>query len=353
MNKTIAVLPGDGVGPEIINEAIKVLEKIASKFNHIFTYQNALIGGAAFDKFQTHLPDETMRICKNADAILLGAVGGPVEAQTDPKWKDAEKNSLLGLRKELQLNVNIRPAKIYGKLANLSPIKPEIISKRVDILFVRELIGGIYFGEHKTTGDTATDVMSYSKELIEVPVRFAFEAAKLRKKKVTVIDKANVLDCSRLWRKVVDEIAPNYPDIRYEYMFVDNASMQLIKDPASFDVAVTENMFGDILTDLASVLPGSLGLMPSASIGENYALYEPIHGSAPDIAKQNIANPIATILSVAMLLRYSFKLEAEALAIENAVEQAINNGIRTKDIVTEGINPVGTEEMGNNIISRI
>ncbi|MBP9759169.1 3-isopropylmalate dehydrogenase [Candidatus Dojkabacteria bacterium] len=353
MNKTIAVLPGDGIGPDIISEAIKVLEKIASKYNHTFTFQNALIGGAAFDKFQTHLPDETMRICKKADAILLGAIGGPVEAQADPKWKDAEKNSLLGLRKELKLNINIRPAKLYGKLANLSPIKPEIINKGVDILFIRELIGGIYFGEHKTNGDIATDVMSYSKELIEIPVKFAFEAAKLRKKKVTVIDKANVLDCSRLWRKVVEEIAPDYPDIKYEFMFVDNASMQLIKDPASFDVAVTENMFGDILTDLASVLPGSLGLMPSASIGAQYALYEPIHGSAPDIANQDIANPIATILSAAMLLRHSFKLETEALAIEHAVEQTINEGIRTKDIITEGIVPIGTKEMGENIIKRI
>lgn len=352
MNKVIALIPGDGVGPEVMNEAKKVLNKVAEKFGHKFEYKEALAGGAAYDVHGVHLPSETLEIAKSADAVMLGAVGGPVSAQNEPKWKDAEKNSLLTLRKELQLNINLRPSKLYSKLSNLSPLKPEIVEKGVDILFIRELIGGIYFGEHKDMGEKAEDVMSYTWEQIEIPVRYAFEAAKKRKKKVTIIDKANVLECSRLWRKVTEKVAPDFPEIEFEYMFVDNASMQLIKNPAYFDVAVTENMFGDILTDMASVLPGSLGLMPSASIGKQYKMYEPIHGSAPDIAGQNIVNPIATILSAALMLRHSFKLETEAQAIETAVEKVINEGIRTKDIAGEG-EFVGTKEMGDAIAERI
>lgn len=354
MKKTIALLPGDGVGAEIIEQAVKSLDAVAKKFGHEFAYQEALVGGAAFDKYANHLPEETIAICEKADAMLLGAVGGPVEAQEDPKWKDAEKNSILGLRKKFELNVNLRPAKVFPLLSNLSPLKKEIIDLGVDFVIVRELIGGIYFGEHHTEGDkSAYDIMSYTREQIEIAVKFAFEAAQLRKKKVTLVDKANVLDTSRFWRKILEEIAPNYPEVEYEFMFVDNASMQIIKKPSYFDVIVTENMFGDILSDAASVLPGSLGLMPSASLGKKYALYEPIHGSAPNHTGKNDINPIATIQSAAMLLRYSFQMEKEAQAIEDAVMQTLEAGIRTYDIAQEGEQSIGTKEMGDEIAARI
>lgn len=353
MKKTIAILPGDGVGPEIMTEALKILDKIASKFHHTFIYKKALLGGAAYDKYQTHFPEETISICRDADAILMGAVGGPVDAQDDLKWKDAEKNSILGIRKHFELNVNLRPVKLYSKLSNLSPLRKDIIKKGVDFIIIRELIGDIYFGEHKTDGDTAKDVMQYTKKQIEIPIKFAFEAAKLRKKKVILVDKANVLDCSRLWRKVAEEIKALYPEIELEYMFVDNAAMQIIRNPSYFDVLVTSNMFGDILSDAASVLPGSLGLMPSASIGEKYTLYEPIHGSAPKYTGQNVVNPIAMILSTAMMLRYSFNLEKEAESIEKAVEMVISQKIRTKDIAEDNIKPVGTSEMGDAILNKI
>jgi 3-isopropylmalate dehydrogenase len=356
MNKHIALLPGDGVGPEIIDAAVKVLDKVASKYNHKFTYTELAVGGAGYDKYQNHLPTETIEVCKKADAMLLGAVGGPVDAQTDPKWKDAEKNSILGLRKEFSLNVNLRPAKVFPLLSDLSPLKKEIIDNGVDFVIVRELIGGIYFGEHKTAedGNSAYDVMSYNREQISIAVKFAFESAMLRNKRLTLVDKANVLDTSRLWRKITEEYAVNYPEVTYDFMFVDNASMQIVKNPSSFDVIVTSNMFGDILSDTASVLPGSLGLMPSASLGEKYALYEPIHGSAPKHAGQNTINPIATILSASMMLRYSFNLNQEADDIDQAVEQALAQGYRTKDIVgNSGIAPIRTQEMAEAIIKFI
>ncbi|MDP3975509.1 MAG: 3-isopropylmalate dehydrogenase [bacterium] len=353
MNHSIAVLPGDGIGPEVMAEAIKVLDAIAKKFNHEFTYRQALIGGAAFVKYGQHLPEETVEICKNSNAILFGSVGGPVDQQDQPKWKDCEKNALLGLRKIFDLAVNVRPAKVYPMLASLSPLKAEIIEKGIDLVIIRELVGGIYFGEHKTEGDLAHDVMSYDRAQIERPLHFAFQAAQKRRKKLTVVDKANVLDTSRLWRKVAQEMAPQYPNVAMDFLFVDNAAMQLIKNPSSFDVIVTENMFGDILSDIASVLPGSLGLMPSASLGNKLHLYEPIGGSAPDIAGQNKANPIAQILSTALMLRYSFALEEEAQAIENAVQTALESGARTGDIASSDELILSTVEMGQKILEKI
>lgn len=352
MNKKITLLPGDGIGPEIVAEAVKILELIANKYNHSFEFTEALVGGAAYDEFQTHLPEETLTACKSADAILLGAIGGPVAEQDQPKWKDAEKNALLGIRKEFGLSINLRPIQVLPELTNLSPLKQEIIERGIDIMIVRELIGGIYFGEHKTEGDIAHDVMTYTKEQIQTAVEFGFTAAMKRNKKMTLVDKANVLDTSRLWRRVTEEIAPNFPEVELEYMYVDNAAMQLIKNPSSFDVLVTSNMFGDILSDAGSVLPGSLGMMPSASLGKQYAMYEPIHGSAPDIAGRGIANPIATILSAAMMLKYSFDLQVESDAIEQAVRKAIESGARTGDIAN-GSESIGGVEMGEQIRSFI
>jgi 3-isopropylmalate dehydrogenase len=351
MNKKIAILPGDGIGPDIIESAVRVIKKIEEKYSHSFELNYGLIGGAAYDKYSNHLPEETIELCKNSDAILLGAIGGPVDAQDQPKWKDAEKNSLLGIRKILELNVNLRPVFLNSELSHLSPIKKEIIDKGIDFLIIRELIGDVYFGEHVNEGDSAYDVMRYTKSQVETAIIYAFESALRRRKKVTIVDKANVLESSRLWRRVGDEIATQYPSVEMDYMYVDNAAMQIIKNPSYFDVLVTGNLFGDILSDAASVLPGSLGLMPSASIGKEYALYEPIHGSAPDIAGQNIANPIATIMSVAMMFKYSFDMIKESDAIENAINQTIKNGFRTKDIGSE--NFVGTVEMTDEIIQQI
>jgi len=363
MNKKIALLPGDGIGPEIITEAVKVLDTVAKKYGHKFEYTTSLVGGAAYDKYENHLPEETITACKEADAMFLGAVGGPVDISNLEefshtaefrKWKDAEKNSILGLRKKFGLSINLRPIKVYPTLSNLSPLKKEIIEQGVDIMIVRELIGGIYFGEHKTEGDTAWDIMKYTKEQISVAMKAGFEAASKRKNNLVVVDKANVLDTSRLWRKVAEEMSSEYPKVNLDFMFVDNASQQLIKNPSQFDVIVTSNMFGDILSDAGSVLPGSLGLMPSASIGDKYALYESIHGSAPKYTGQNKINPIATILSGAMMLRYSFNLNNEANAIENAVQEVIKKGLRTKDIIgDEDITPIGTVEMGDKIAEMI
>lgn len=352
MNKSIALLPGDGIGPEIVSEAVKVLNKIAEKYDYEFEYKDALVGGAAYEEFEQHLPEETIEICKNADAMFLGAVGGPVDKQDEPKWKDSEKNAILGLRKIFNLNVNLRPVKVYPLLSDLSPLKKEIIDEGVNFVIVRELIGGIYFGEHKTEGDKAIDVMEYTVEQIEIALKAGFDAAELGDKKLTIVDKANVLDTSRLWRRVANEMSPDYPEVDMEFMYVDNAAMQIIKNPSYFKVMVTGNMFGDILSDAASVLPGSLGMMPSASIGEEYALYEPIHGSAPDIAGQGIANPMATILSAAMMLRYSFKADEAAEDIERAVEETIKDGIMTGDIA-RGNKSYSTEEVGDAVVERI
>mmetsp|Transcript_26618 Transcript_26618/g.61180 ORF Transcript_26618/g.61180 Transcript_26618/m.61180 type:complete len:365 (-) Transcript_26618:53-1147(-) len=361
VNKKIAVLAGDGIGPEVMSEATKVLEKVAELYGHKFEFTEANVGGAAWAACEaagetpSHLPSKTVETCASSDAILFGSVGGPVSEQHEPKWKDCEKNALLGLRKRFNLGNNLRPSKVYPFLAHLCPLKPSIIEAGVDILVVRELVGGIYFGEHKRDGDKAWDVMDYTADGIRKPVVFAFEAAKLRSKKVTVVDKANVLETSRLWREVAREVAKGYPDIELEFMYVDNAAMQIIQRPSAFDVIATENMFGDILSDAASVLPGSLGLMPSASLGDSIHMYEPSGGSAPDIAGKGVANPIAQILSAAMMLRYSFQLEVEASAIEAAVEQTLKSGTLTGDLRREGDpgKAVSTSEMGDAVVAAL
>ncbi|KAF1315042.1 3-isopropylmalate dehydrogenase, partial [Globisporangium splendens] len=349
----IAVLAGDGIGPEVCAEAVKVLQTVGELYQHEFTFEHALCGGASYDEYKTHLPQTTIDTVANSDAVLFGSIGGPPDAQEDPKWKDAEKNCLLGLRKNFQLAVNIRPAKIYSMLPDLSPLKPSIIASGVDMVIIRELVSGIYFGEHATKDGVATDVMKYSEDEIRIPMKFAFETAQNRTKKLTVVDKANVLDCSRLWRKVAKEVAQDYPEVAYDFMYIDNAVMQLIRNPSQFDVIVTGNMFGDILSDAASVLPGSLGLMPSASLGNRVHLFEPIGGSAPDIAGKGIANPIAQILSAALLLRYSFHMEKEAQLIENAVEKVLEDGVRTGDLTKDRTQIVGTTAMGDAIIAKI
>ena len=356
MNKTIAVIRGDGIGPEIVNEAIKVLDKIAEKYGHTFTYDDVDMGGIAIDKWGDPLPQAMLDKCLAADSVLLGAVGGP-------KWEglpgpQRPEKGLLRLRAGMGLYSNLRPAKLWPQLAQASPLKPSIVEKGIDFLVVRELISGIYFGEHKTVEQNgekvATDVMLYAEHEIERIGRIAFETAMKRRKKVTCVDKANVLDTSRLWRAVLHRIEEEYPEVEYGEMFVDNASMQLVKDPSQFDVIVTGNMFGDILSDEASMLTGTIGMIPSSSLGDGTrGMYEPIHGSAPDIAGQNKANPIGTILSAAMMLKYSFGMDAEAAAIEAAVEQALNDGLRTADMMAEGCTPASCSEMGDAIAARL
>lgn len=304
-----------------MKEALKVLRTVEEIRSDVrFETSSHPIGGAAWDACGVHFPESTRDACKRSDAILFGSIGGPVDEASHPKWADAERNALLGLRKAFNLAVNLRPAVVYPMLASLSPLRPDIIAKGVDILVVRELVGGIYFGEHKTSGSRAVDVMEYNEAQIEVALRYAFEASRSRSKKVTVVDKANVLDCSRLWRKVANTVSTEFPDVHMDFMLVDNAAMQIIRAPSQFDVLVTENMFGDILSDAASVLPGSLGLMPSASLGDTVHMYEPSGGSAPDIAGMGKANPIAQVLSGALMLRYSFQMETEAALIEKAIE---------------------------------
>ena len=356
MNKTIAVIRGDGIGPEIVNEAIKVLDKIAEKYGHTFTYDDVDMGGVAIDKWGDPLPQAMLDKCLAADSVLLGAVGGP-------KWEglpgpQRPEKGLLRLRAGMGLYSNLRPAKLWPQLAQASPLKPSIVEKGIDFLVVRELISGIYFGEHKTVEQNgekvATDVMLYAEHEIERIGRIAFETAMKRRKKVTCVDKANVLDSSRLWRAVLHRIKEEYPEGEDGEMFVDNASMQLVKDPSQFDVIVTGNMFGDILSDEASMLTGTIGMIPSSSLGDGTrGMYEPIHGSAPDIASQNKANPIGTILSAAMMLKYSFGMDAEAAAIEAAVEQALNDGLRTADMMAEGCTPATCSEMGDAIAARL
>ena len=356
MNKTIAVIRGDGIGPEIVNEAIKVLDKIAEKYGHTFTYDDVDMGGVAIDKWGDPLPQAMLDKCLAADSVLLGAVGGP-------KWEglpgpQRPEKGLLRLRAGMGLYSNLRPAKLWPQLADASPLKPSIVEKGIDFLVVRELISGIYFGEHKTVEENgekvATDVMLYAEHEIERIGRIAFETAMKRRKKVTCVDKANVLDTSRLWRAVLHRIKEEYPEVEYGEMFVDNASMQLVKDPSQFDVIVTGNMFGDILSDEASMLTGTIGMIPSSSLGDGTrGMYEPIHGSAPDIAGQNKANPIGTILSAAMMLKYSFGMDAEAAAIEAAVNKALNDGLRTADMMAEGCIPASCSEMGDAIAARL
>ena len=358
MNYKVALIRGDGIGPEIVNEAVKVMETMGQKFGHTFAFEDILMGGCAIDAVGKSYPDGTAEKCKACDAVLLGAVGGP-------KWghsTEAEKRpetALLSIRKDLGLYANLRPAALRPALTDACPLKKETADRGIDLMIVRELTGGIYFGkrEHYNTedrGEEAADRMAYSEKEIERIGRRAFELARLRRKKVASVDKANVLETSRLWRKVMHRLAEEYADVAYEDVLVDNAAMQLVRDPGQFDVVVTENMFGDILSDEASMITGSIGLLPSASIGDTApGLYEPIHGSAPDIAGQDKANPIATILSVAMMFRYSFQLPREAKAIEDAVDAVLNEGWRTADIAAPGQQVIGTQRMGQLIREKI
>ncbi len=352
MTYKIAVIKGDGIGPEIVDEAIKILKKIGEKYKHEFEFTEVLAGGAAIDKAGKNLPEETLKICKESNAVILGAVGGP-------KWDSLPGNerpekALLALRKELNLYSNIRPAVMFDTLKNTCPLKPEIVKGGMDVVIVRELTGGIYFGKKFTEGTYACDCMEYSKYEIERIAHQAFKIARTRNKKVTSVDKSNVLETSRLWRKTLEEVSAEYPDVELSHLYVDNAAMQLVVNPKQFDVIVTENMFGDILSDEASIITGSIGLLPSASLGDNnFGMYEPIHGSAPDIAGQGKANPIATILSAAMMLRYTFGLYEESNCIEDAVKKALSNGHRTSDISRKGEKASTTSEMGDIIAENI
>ncbi len=353
MTKNIAVLSGDGIGPEIMKEAIKVLNAV-EKFN----FTEALIGGAAYDKFQNHFPKETADLCEKSDAILFGSVGGPIEEQDSPKWKNCERNSILALRKHFNFNINLRPTKVYPQLKHACFLRPDIVDRGIDILCVRELSGDVYFGEHKIevlNGQrVATDIMTYDEKTIETVAHTAFKAAQTRRKKLHSVDKANVLDVSRLWRDVVTAVSKKYPDIAFENILVDNCSMQLIKRPYDFDVLLMPNLFGDILSDEASVFAGSLGMLSSASLNsKSFGLYEPSAGSAPDIAGKGIANPIGQILSAAMMLKYSFQMHREHDRIVSAVEKTLSQGYRTSDIATESETPISTQEMGNQITKNL
>lgn len=353
----IAVMPGDGIGPEVVRQAIKVLNRVGEKCGFQLQYHYADIGGIAIDKTGEPLPDETLQICKASDAVLLGAVGG-YKWDNLPGDKRPEAG-LLGIRAGLGLFANYRPAVIYAPLKDASPLKDRITKDGLDILVLRELTGGIYFGEKKRIIDendqpAAYDTMIYRKNEVERIARLAFEAARLRRGKVTSVDKANVLEVSRFWREIVIEVAKDYPDVELNHLFVDNAAMQLVIHPEQFDVIVTGNMFGDILSDEASILTGSIGMLPSASLGHgSLGLYEPVHGSAPDIAGKNLANPLATILSVAMMLKYSFKLDEAAKMIEDAVLKVLNDGLMTRDIATETATVIGCEEMGDAVAERL
>ena len=356
----ITCIPGDGIGPEIVSQAKKVLEKVAAKYGHEMKFTDVLMGGASIDKYGVPLTDETIATAKAADAVLMGSIGG--NTSTSPWYKlPPEKRpeaGLLGIRKALNLFANLRPAYLYEELADACPLKKEISAKGFDMLIMRELTGGLYFGERKTVEENgelkAIDTLTYSESEIRRIAIKGFEIAMKRRKKVTSVDKANVLDSSRLWRKIVNEVAEQYPEVTVEHMLVDNCAMQLVKDPAQFDVILTENMFGDILSDEASMVTGSIGMLSSASLNDSkFGLYEPSHGSAPDIAGQNIANPIATVLSAAMMLRYSFDLDKEADAVENAVRQVLKDGYRTVDIYSEGTTKVSCSEMGDLLCERI
>ena len=356
MEKNIALIYGDCASPEIVTQAVRVLDAIAAKYGHTFTYTRAYMGGEAIDRFGDPLPQAELDKCLAADSVLLGAVGGP-KWEGVPGDKRPEKG-LLRLRAGMGLYANSRTAKIWPQLADASPLKKEIVDRGIDFIVVRELIGGVYFGEHKTfhqDGELkAVDVMPYSEHEIERIGRIGFETAMKRRKKLTCVDKANVLDTSRLWRRVLEKLAQEYPEVEFGEMFVDNAAMQICKDPSQFDVIVTENMFGDILSDEASEITGSIGMVPSSSLGAGpRGLYEPIHGSAPDIAGQDKVNPIACILSAAMMLRYSFDMPAEADAIEAAVSGVLDAGLRTADIMQEGCTPVGCAAMGDAILARL
>ena len=362
MEKKIALIPGDGIGPDIVHEGTRVLDAVAAKFGHKFTYETVLAGGAAIDKFGEPLPQASLDTCLKADSVLLGAVGGP-------KWDNVPGNlrpekALLGLRGGMKVYANLRPALMFKQLSAACPLKDEIVGTGLDILIVRELTGGIYFGERGRNAENteAWDTERYSKPEIERILRLGFESAQKRQKKLCVVDKANILESSRMWREVAESIKDDYKDVELSFMYVDNAAMQLVRNPRQFDVIATSNMFGDILSDEASQITGSIGMLASASLGDGTGpgLYEPIHGSAPDIAGKDIANPLATILSCAMLLRYDFGMEEEARCIENAVEKVLDEGWRTGDIAGYSIDEVkaagklvGTKKMGDLVIQMI
>jgi 3-isopropylmalate dehydrogenase len=351
MELNIISIPGDGIGPEVVIQAVKIIQHVATKFNHTLSLKAHLVGGAALEQYGVPLPDETLQACRQSTAVLLGAVGAPGYDHHPPAWRP--EMALLTLRRELATFANLRPAVVHKQLLAASSLKPEVI-EGTDVLIVRELTGGLYFGTPRgLEGDEAFNTMRYSRAEIERIAHVAFQAATRRRGKVTSVDKANALECSQLWRRVVSEVAREYPQVELEAMYVDNCAMQLIARPRQFDVILTENLFGDILSDEAAMLTGSIGMLPSASIGGRTGLYEPVHGSAPDIAGQNKANPLATIASAALMLRYSFGLEAEARAIEQAIEIVLEQGYRTADIYRgEGI-LVGTEEMGDRVCQAI
>jgi len=360
MEFNLAVIKGDGIGPEIVTEAMKVLDAVGKKFGHKFNYEQILMGGCSIDATGEPLTDEAVRIAKSKDAVLLGSIGG--NTQTSPWYKLPPhlrpEAGLLKIRKELGLFANLRPAYLYPELKSACPLKEEVADKGFDMMMMRELTGGLYFGERYTKEIdgvmTAVDTLSYNENEIRRIAIKGFDIAMKRRKKVTLVDKANVLDSSRLWRKIVTEVAKDYKEVELVVMLVDNCAMQLVKDPAQFDVVLTENMFGDILSDEASQIAGSIGMLPSASLNETkFGMYEPSGGSAPDIAGKNIANPIATILSAAMLLRYSCDLDEEALAVENAVRKVLSDGYRTIDIMSDGFQQVSTSKMGDLIVDRI
>ena len=360
MNYKIALIPGDGIGPEIVREAKKVLDKVCEKYNHEFAYTTLLLGGASIDAHGVPLTEETIEQAKASDAVLMGSIGG--DAATSP-WYRLEPSKrpeagLLGIRKALNLFANLRPAYLYEELKDACPLRDEIIGDGFDMMIMRELTGGLYFSERKTIEENgvrkAIDTLTYDENEIRRIAKRAFDIAMKRRKKVTSVDKANVLDSSRLWRSVVEEVAKDYPKVELSHMLVDNCAMQLVKNPGQFDVILTENMFGDILSDEASMVTGSIGMLSSASLNETkFGLYEPSHGSAPDIAGKNLANPIATILSAAMMLRYSLDLDQEADAVELAVKEVLAQGYRTVDIMSEGCTQLGTEEMGDKIAEAI
>ncbi len=352
MNKTIAVIRGDGIGPEIVGETLGVLDAVAQKFGHTFTYKEAPMGGCAIDEFGVPLPDSSLETCLASDSVLLGAVGGP-KWDAQPSANRPERG-LLKLREAMGLYTNVRPARMFPDLSAACPLRSDIAARGIDFVVVRELIGGVYFGQHTTeTVDgeqKAVDIMSYTEHEIRRVAHVAFQMARKRRKRVTSIDKANVLDTSRLWRKTVTAVAEEYPDVELLHMYVDNAAMQIVRDPSQFDVIVTENLFGDILSDEASQITGSIGMIPSSSMGEGArGMYEPIHGSAPDIAGQDKANPIGTVLAAAMMLRYSFDMAAEADAVEAAVDAVLKEGWRCGDIMQGGGRLVGCREMGRLI----
>ena len=356
MEYKLAVIPGDGIGPDVVEQTLLVLDKVGEKFGHTFHYQKVLAGGCAIDATGACLPQETIDVCKASDAVLLGAVGG-WKWDTLPGDQRPER-ALLGLRKALGLFANLRPALLFEQLADASPLKPEILAGGLDIVVVRELTGGIYFGEKGFTdtdlGPAAYDVEQYAEEEVRRIAKVAFDMAMKRSKHVTSVDKANVLESSRLWRRVVAEVAQDYPEVTLDNLYVDNAAMQLVRNPRQFDVIVTSNIFGDILSDEASQITGSIGMLPSASLAKgNFGMYEPVHGSAPDIAGQDKANPMATILSAAMMLRYTFGLLQEADAVENAVKAVLDQGYRTPDLFAGEGTLIGTAEMGRRIAEAI